>query len=905
MRRRQGIHRTPVRVGGVLLAAVVATLALATPGPTGPAVAAAATSRGGPFGTPTVDGIQGAGEWSAAAAVPFRITMSPEAGGGSADATLFVMNDAKHLYAALRVGSVHDGATGASTAPPGVTMRLVFDRDRDGESEVGDDSLEVTLGRAIMPPGSLPLHDRFYGQCGTGHCWLDDTQAGPGNPPAGTVDGRAAGAFDASSGYIELAHPIAGLDPAHDLRLALSAIVGFRLEVQVSAGGGGGIVPVQDCSARPCRSSFSDLVIATARARISTPEEVADAIRVEGLAVSPAAALPGTTFRASFRVVNRSTRTLVVPLDPSGRYLGGWLEEWLGRLGPDPAIGARGALGSTVVGRQPIDVLAALGGTSWPPGASITFPGEPPPNDGEIWTRGHPPGDYRYTVRRFPPSYAAATQSSSTQFTLKGVADEWHGSVGSAGRNGAATLRAWTTGDGTLALALRGLRASTGYPVTIRRGTCSGALVTSVGWVITTNRGAVARTLTLGRSKVTAIRSAAARGRLVVRIGTGTLARCGTLSAVPLYGASLEWRVERLPGIEKDPPVSPHGAVPASVAATSAGLVVGGFQYQNDCTFEPVNRTWGCRPPTRQATAVWTSGDGISWSEQLLGGNAGAGLVVAGAGRTVVVASGASWWSADGRTWVPASRPPVIRTAGWWGGGLGSVIATGAGFVAVGGDLSTGADSATTRAWTSSDGDTWTASPLDPDLALLCIDDVVAGPSSLVAVGSDCNRHAAIAVSRDGGLTWGRAAAGSALTGATALDVVTHGSGGFVAYGRTGNGGIGVWTSEDGLAWRAASAVAHVPNMDYSWVSDAVPFGPGTVLVGGSAAAADDLEAGVLVSGDGVALRWAPWPPSGWDANMAAAVAWNGRLYVVGTGGTWFADPVLPQVWVAELGPLP
>lgn len=95
----------------------------------------------------------------------------------------------------------------------------------------------------------------------------------------------------------------------------------------------------------------------------------------------------------------------------------------------------------------------------------------------------------------------------------------------------------------------------------------------------------------------------------------------------------------------------------------------------------------------------------------------------------------------------------------------------------------------------------------------------------------------------------------------------------------------------------------YVPTMDFSWISDAVPFGPGTVLVGGSAAAADDLLAGVLVSGDGVALRWAPWPPAISDAATAAAVAWNGRLYVVGTGGTWFQEPVLPQIWIAEPGP--
>ena len=376
-----------------LLSLVTSVVLTTMPGPVGPGPAAAATARMGPFGTPTIDGVQGSGEWAAAAAVPFHISMSPDSGSVSTDATLFLINDGKFLYAALRVGAVYDN----------LTMRLVFDRDRDWESEVGDDSLEVTLGSTVTRAGPLPLRDRFFGSCGTGHCWLDDTQAGSGNPPPGTTDGRAAGAFDLVSGYVELAHPLAGPDGAHDLHLAPGAIAGFRLETSVSVGGGygSGVIPVQDCYMRPCRSHFSDLVIASARARISTPQEVVEAIRVEGLTVTPAASLPGTALRASFRVVNRSTRTLVVPLDPFGLYLGGWLERSLLRLGPDSAIGARDVVGSTRVDVQPIDVLAKLGGTGWPPGAAITFTTDP----GDPWTMGHPPGDYRYRVERFsqPP----------------------------------------------------------------------------------------------------------------------------------------------------------------------------------------------------------------------------------------------------------------------------------------------------------------------------------------------------------------------------------------------------------------------------------------------------------------------------------------------------------------------
>ncbi|MBF8290466.1 MAG: hypothetical protein HW391_1434, partial [Chloroflexi bacterium] len=257
----------------LVVVSLVASLALTTmPGPAGPVPVVAATARTGPFGTATIDGVQRPGEWDAAAAVPFRIAMSQEAGGSSADATLFLMNDGKFLYAALRVGAVYDR----------LTMRLVFDRDRQFPLAQGDDSLEVTLDRAVTQPAPLPFRDLFFGSCGGGTCWLDDTQAGSGNPPPGTTDGRAAGAFDLVSGYIEMAHPIAGPDRAHDLRLALGAAAGFRLETSVSVGVGlgSGALPVRDGSMRPSRSDFSDFVLASARARISTPQEVVDAIRV-------------------------------------------------------------------------------------------------------------------------------------------------------------------------------------------------------------------------------------------------------------------------------------------------------------------------------------------------------------------------------------------------------------------------------------------------------------------------------------------------------------------------------------------------------------------------------------------------------------------------------------------------
>jgi len=212
-----------------------------------------------------------------------------------------------------------------------------------------------------------------------------------------------------------------------------------------------------------------------------------------------------------------------------------------------------------------------------------------------------------------------------------------------------------------------------------------------------------------------------------------------------------------------------------------------------------------------------------------------------------------------------------------------------------------------TSAWVSSDGDAWDPRPFDRDLACLSVADVVAGASLVVAVGSDYDTStAAIAISRDDGVTWERAAAGASLAGVSRLDSVAVGPSGYVAYGPHGDGGIGVWTSPDGLDWRLTSSVGHLPGLERSWVSDTVPFGPGFVLVGGSSAAADSLAHDVLVSGDGVTLRRAPWAPSTWgESTMAAATTLNGRLYVVGTGGAFWLEPATPLLWTAELGPTP
>jgi hypothetical protein len=56
------------------------------------------------FATAAIDGVLSSGEWDRAARLDFAATIGKGAGGGTAPATLFTMNDAQNLYLALRIG---------------------------------------------------------------------------------------------------------------------------------------------------------------------------------------------------------------------------------------------------------------------------------------------------------------------------------------------------------------------------------------------------------------------------------------------------------------------------------------------------------------------------------------------------------------------------------------------------------------------------------------------------------------------------------------------------------------------------------------------------------------------------------------------------------------------------------
>ena len=192
----------------------------------------------------------------------------------------------------------------------------------------------------------------------------------------------------------------------------------------------------------------------------------------------------------------------------------------------------------------------------------------------------------------------------------------------------------------------------------------------------------------------------------------------------------------------------------------------------------------------------------------------------------------AFWTSADGRTWQRAADAPGFadaRVAGL------SVTAAGGRLVAVGaaGDAKTTTGAA---AWTSDDGRTWQRVADGPKLAAGVMNAVAAGPSGLVAAGSDGDSVLAMAWTSADGRTW------TPVPKTTSLDNfglkiemrdVTYASDRYVAVGHLLFGQqfstAVIWTSPDGITWTRANEPASFGQGKIYGVSAG---GPGLVAVG-------------------------------------------------------------------------
>ncbi len=129
------------------------------------------------------------------------------------------------------------------------------------------------------------------------------------------------------------------------------------------------------------------------------------------------------------------------------------------------------------------------------------------------------------------PAPTAATAADASAARL--VESAWTATFGSAGARGTATLRAFDTGLGTLAISARGLRASTSYGATLRRGACPspGSVVASPGTLRSSGSGTIAGMLSLTAVQVAALRTATAgTGRASLVLTGGGARSCATLA---------------------------------------------------------------------------------------------------------------------------------------------------------------------------------------------------------------------------------------------------------------------------------------------------------------------------------------------------------------------------------------
>jgi hypothetical protein len=818
--------------------------------PIDPSVATAATARIGSFGTATVDGVETAGEWAAADVLDLFVPRSPLRGSGHdpRPATLSLMNDGTNLYAAIRVPGVHERTD----------VELQFDEDHDRRLERNDDVLAVSVLPTESAPRALPLRDRFL-HCVTvssPNCRTDDTSSATGDPPAGTTDGRAAGGVDGTGDFIELVHPLASGDAAHDIQTAPGRILGLRVVVKIATG------VAQGCPDPTClwEGGFNtgDLVLATAAAPFATPSAMAGALRVEGATVSPGSALPGTTVDIAFRVVNRSGAALVVPTyGRSGRHLGARIVETIENEDDPGRIGAR----SPTIDPLPVpsDTVSVRGADVV---AAIIFRTSLP-------TSSFAPGHYRHQIAIVSTTDTTVVSAVSVRFELKSVIAEWSAKVGTAGRNGTSTLRALSTGDGTLGLALRNLPRRRSYAASIVRRSCTNpTTVTRAGTVTTDSSGAVARTLALSRSAMTATIAASASGPIFIRLTSGTSIRCARLTVVPVYTGRLSWEAVGLaPARGSDGMPTPTSA--NSVTVFGSRLLVGGSR-------------WGASNEGL-ANVVWSSTDGSSWTTTPLGTGRSRLALATDGEIAVAVGAGVAWRTTDGITWTPASAPPGVEVQSI----LPALTALpGGGFLA---GVWPEPYTAGCELWSTTDGDRWVKVTPSGLPSGTCIS-LEAGPSIIIAAGLDW-----IASSLDGGATWTtglRVGGGAHIRGTSATAV------GFIAHGSA------MWSSPDGRTWRQTSTIPTRRGYEGTTVTAVVPFGPGLVGVGGSHIPADLVNAEVLVSGDGTSWRLSP-RVMGWiSSHLNAAAVWGDRLVVVGDESAFYwGEESRAVVWIARLLP--
>jgi hypothetical protein len=293
-----------------------------------------------------------------------------------------------------------------------------------------------------------------------------------------------------------------------------------------------------------------------------------------------------------------------------------------------------------------------------------------------------------------------------------------------------------------------------------------------------------------------------------------------------------------------------------------------------------VGSVWGIGG---EDAAVWTSPDGLTWSrvpydEAIFGGDGrqvmndvtagGPGLVAVGYDGPEGEERAAVWTSPDGVTWSQIPHDEAVF------GGEGPVLMNGVtsggpGLVAVGSAGPMTPQEAVAAVWTSPDGLTWSRVPYDEAIfggrGNLFMNSVAAGGPGLVAVRGTHSWQrgdpAPVWTSLDG-ISWSRVPDDEAVFDGVVPQGVTSvavGGPGLVAVGGPSSTGdqdvAAVWTSPDGIIWsRVPHTKAVFGGEGPTFMNSVTLAGETELLAVGGALGPSDATAAVWASPDG--LTW-------------------------------------------------
>jgi hypothetical protein len=166
------------------------------------------------WGTANVDGAFAAEEWDCASSFDFTANIS----GGAAPATVYWMNDGETLYFGVRVPQ--------SSLDKANSLRIDFDNDGDGVTEVGDDAIGYDAGTGIAIDQYLDARCVNRNQSG---CGVTDTYL--------NVEGAIGN--DGTYTTFEISHPLGGDAAGQDLVRSAGDPLGFFLTLRIGKGAQG------------------------------------------------------------------------------------------------------------------------------------------------------------------------------------------------------------------------------------------------------------------------------------------------------------------------------------------------------------------------------------------------------------------------------------------------------------------------------------------------------------------------------------------------------------------------------------------------------------------------------------------------------------------------------------------